>query len=179
VALWGIPFIQKLHHLSLPMATLTCGLVFVGVAIGAPIVGWLDARTRHRRRLLVSCSLMAAVLLGLLIYLPGLPLYVVMGLMLLLGLVASSYVITFVIANEIATSHTRATSIGFTNMLSVMSAPILQPLIGLALYLFSKGAARHEITAYSVPHFQLALTIIPIYVLVAAWIACRLPERQT
>jgi len=64
-------------------------------------------------------------------------------------------------------------------MLSVMSAPILQPLIGLALYLFSKGAARHEITAYSVAHFQLALTIVPICVLVAAWIACRLPERQT
>ena len=178
VALWGIPFIQKVHHLSLTMATLTCNLMFIGVAIGGPILGWLDARTTYRRQLLLGCALAAAVILGLLIYLPGLPLDVVMGLMLVLGMVTSSYVITFVIANEIATPRTRATSIGFVNMLSVASAPIFQPLIGFVLFVLSGEVAFHEITAYSVFHFQIALSIVPLFVLAAALIACRLPERS-
>jgi len=178
VALWGIPFIQKVHHLSLPMATLTCNLMFVGVAIGGPVLGWLDARTQHRRPILVGCSLAAATMLSLLIYLPGLSLEMVMGLMLILGLVSSSYVLTFVIANEIATPHTRGTSMGFVNMLSVASAPIFQPLIGLVLFMLSGDVGLHEITRYSVFHFQIALSIVPLLALVAAVIACRLPERE-
>ncbi len=177
IALWGIPFMQKAHHLSLTKATLICNIMFVGVAIGGPMFGWLDARIQHRRRLLVACALISAADLFLLIYLPGLSLFSVGALMLLLGLVGSSYVITFVIANEIATPYTRGSSMGLANTLSVITAPIFQTLIGLALFLLSGGVALHKMTSYSLHSFQLALTIVPLFVLSAALVAMRLPER--
>jgi MFS family permease len=177
VALWGIPFIQKAHHLNLIMASLTCNLMFVGVAIGSPVMGWIDGRFQCRRQLMVSTAIATFLLLCLLIYVPSLPLDIVMTLMLLLGFFASSYIITFVIANEIAKPHTRGTSMGFVNMLSVASAPIFQTLIGFLLFILSGGVALHEITAYSVFHFQIALSVVPLLVAGAAVVAVLLPER--
>ena len=81
------------------------------------------------------------------------------------------------IANEIAKPHTRGTSMGFVNMLSVASAPIFQTLIGFLLFILSGGVALHEITAYSVFHFQIALSVVPLLVAGAAVVAVLLPER--
>lgn len=179
VALWGVPFMQKLHHLSLSRATLLCNLVFIGVVVGAPLLGWLDNHLRSRRMLMVSAAFGACAILCLLIFDQWLSVGVAAGLMLLLGVLSSVYVVTFIIANEVATRNTRSTSIGLTNMLSVASAPIIQPLIGLILYLLSNH--HHHQTnfdAYSIGHFQLALSVIPLFVGLAAIVGFWLPNRK-
>lgn len=178
VALWGIPFMEKAHHLSLSKATLLCNLVFIGVAFGAPLLGWLDNRLRYRKVLMVGAAFSAATLLFIIIFDSSLPTAAVAGLMLLLGVVSSSYVLNFVIANEVSTPHTRSTSIGITNMFSVASAPIFQPLIGLILFLLSSHARQTSIDSYSIVHFQLALSIIPIFVAIAGVLGFWLPNRS-
>jgi len=177
VALWAIPYMMLAHHISLIMATVACNMVFIGVAIGGPLMGWLDSRIHDRRYLLGSCSLVSAALLCAVIYMPTLSMPKVIILMTLLGLFTSAYVLTFGIANEIVLRQRRASSMGFVNTLSVGTAPILQSLIGLILTLVSRhqGHAGH---LYTVHDYQIALTIIPLLVLASAYLVRYLPAKR-
>jgi len=176
VALWAVPYLQQAHHLSLLSSALVCNFLFVGVAIGGPTMGWIDSHFPARRYLLVGGAIAAAFVLSFIIYFPQLPIWGVSALMFVLGLLSSAYVLNFVIANEIATPQIRSTSIGFVNMFSVGMAPILQPLIGLFLFLL----ARHVVGAnahYSTVQYEVALTILPLCMLGAAIIGAFLPKR--
>ena len=172
IALWGVQFIQTTHQVSLPLAAFICNLVFIGVSIGGPMLAWLDSRFAFRRQITFYGALSALVLISLVLYLPQLPLWAVGVLMLLLGFANSAYVLTFVIANEIAPKHMRATSVGFVNMLSVSSAPLLQPLAGFLLAVCS----HHSTHQYTVHEYQIALSILPLGLLMAAGLSRYLPQ---
>lgn len=176
VALWGIPYLQLVHHVTLMGATFICNMVFIGVAIGTPIVGWLDAKV-NRRILLVSTAIANTILVCLVIYMTSLPTWALTGLMLILGISCSSYVIPFAIAHEISTPSTRSTYMGFINMLQVGFAPIFQPLIGLVMSLVATGFYHHAGHAYTVYDYKIALSIVPMISVAALLIARVLPLR--
>ncbi len=176
VALWGIPYLELAHHSTLIHATIACNMVFLGVAIGSPFMGWLDARV-NRRRLLSYAALMTTVLVALVIYSPSMPLWLVGVLMLMTGATASAYVIPFAIAHELAAPFTRSAYMGFTNMLSMASAPILQPLVGMLISLAAIWAPVHA-HGYSVMSYQVGLTIVPLMTLAASVLARWLPLRR-
>jgi MFS family permease len=177
VALWAIPFVQIAYHVTLTESTVLCNLVFVGVVIGGPIIGWLDGRVKNRRKLLAFFTMASAILLSVLIYVPSLSLVTIIFLMVLLGIFACTYILTFAIANEIVPSHMRGTSIGFTNALSMVTAPLLQPLVGLVLHL----VAHHSTTgveSYTAHNYQLALTLLPVSILISALLCKWMPLRK-
>lgn len=177
VALWAIPYMQLAHHLSLVMASVVCNMVFIGVVLAGPLVGWLDSRITDRRWLLLSCSLVSAGLIGVIIYVPQLPLPMVMSVMMLLGMFASGYVLTFGIANEIVPRHMRGTSLGLVNALSVGFAPLLQPIIGLVLHLTARSLTNVN-EYYSIHNYQEALTLIPLLILIAGILTKWMPVKE-
>jgi MFS family permease len=174
IALWGVQFMQVAHQVSLTMAAFICNLVFIGVSLGGPVLAWMDGRFALRRPITFWGAVTTMVLISLVLYVPQFPIWVVCLLMLLLGFTGSAYVLTFVIANEIAPAHMRGTSVGFVNMLSVASAPLLQPLAGFLLALSS-----HHGTHYTLHQYQLALTILPIGLLIAAVLSRYLPAPNS
>ncbi len=167
VALWAIPFFENTHHIDLIQATLIVSCVYVGMAIGGPVIGFLDGKTTWRRQLIVINALAASTLLFVVIFSGQLSLWVIALLLFFIGFFASSYVLTYAIANEIAQPENRATSIGFTNMLCVLFAPILQPLIG---FMITHLDGMHE-------YYQWSVSIVPILMLVAAGIGFYLPKK--
>lgn len=178
VALWAVPFFQIQHHVSLLMSSLMSNIVFLGAAMGSPVMGWLDSYYPIRRYLFVGSALTAATGLFLILYINNLSIPVVLTLMWMVGFSVSSYVLSFVVANEISTPLTRSTYLGFTNMISVGSAPLFQPLIGLFLYLFSKHTGLMSAQGCSLHHYQLSLSLIPILVIIAAVLGFFIPKRN-
>jgi MFS family permease len=168
IALWAIPFFEFVHHVDLVQATMTASALYVGVAIGGPILGWLDSKKNWRKRMMISNAFCASILLLVVVFGTQLSLITIGVLLLLTGMCASSYVLTFAIANEIATADNRATCIGFTNMLCVIFAPILQPFIG---FLITHLKNMHD-------YFQWSMSVVPMLLLVAAAIGFFLPERN-
>jgi MFS family permease len=171
VALWGIPFLVKVHDMSITFATVIVSSMFFGLALGCPIVGLLCARIKNRRRFLVISALLCAGLLSVLLYDTNLSILSTIIIMLLIGFFSSSYVINFAIANEIAPPNATSTSIGFTNALSVITAPLIQPLVGGLLHLSHKWHAPTAGTEYTVFDYQIALGLLPFGLLVAAVLA--------
>ena len=178
VALWGVPFVMESHHVSLVLATFLVNMVFVGVAIGGPLMGWLDQQFQIRSFILVAAPVAAVVMMLSLIFGVTIPVPAVMLMMMVLGLCASCYVYTFTIAHEIAPPKLRAASIGFVNTLSVGSAPLLQPLVGWFMHMLSKGAQHGGTEVYSLQNYQMALLILPLLVLLAAGLARWMPRKR-
>ncbi|MDP1573579.1 MAG: MFS transporter [Coxiellaceae bacterium] len=174
IALWAIPFFKVAYHVNLWTASAVASALYVGIAVGGPFLGWLDSKTKWRRGLMIFNAFFAALCLGVVIADTQLSLVLVMCLLFLTGVCASSYVLTFAIANEIAGPLYRATSIGFTNMLCVAFAPLLQPLIGFLL----THTHHTAVGVYSVSQFQWAVSIVPLFLVISGCLALLLPSKQ-
>lgn len=176
-ALWAIPLLEVSHHLHVLQASQVDAVLYVGVAMGGPLLGFLDSRTNWRRSILFFNALLAAVCLFSVIFIPNLSLTSVAILLFLTGIAASGYVLTFAIANEIALNQNRATCIGFTNMLCVAFAPILQPLIGFLMAKMNNVNGL-PLLSQSLFHFEWAVSIIPFLMLIAAILTLFLPKKS-
>ena len=180
-ALWAIPFFEISHQVNLVQSTLTASCLYAGVGIGGPIMGWLDGKTSWRKPMMVSTAIFSGGFLTLSIYCIAAPLWVIGLLLFFSGMCASSYMLTFAIANDFATHTNRATLMGLTNMICVLFAPIFQPMVGFLMTLFDKlhtTTAAQEIPT-AVMHFQWAISIVPLLALAAALMACWLPGRKS
>ena len=177
-ALWGIPFFQAVYDFTLFKATVVCSMMYIGVGVSCPMIGFIDRFIPQRRFFLMGAAFTCAVLLCILLYVSMLPFGVLLILMVLLGITAGSYVLTFAIANEIAATRIKTASIGFVNTLSVGFAPILQTLIGLILFLLTMGVEHNGVHLYSVHEYHIALSVEPILLLIACGLAWFLPNRR-
>lgn len=169
-ALWSIPFLQLKLHCTLAQASFQAGLLFLGAALSCPLFGLLEIYCKKRRNLiLISCTLTAIFLICIL-YLPIYDFKVMGSLMFLAGLSCGSYMLAYTIANEIAPEGGLSTCAGFTNTLAVITAPILQPVIGFILDHFNQN---------SIYSYQAALLIIPLGLIISGFLVFYLPDKQT
>ena len=171
-ALWAVPFIQVKLNCGLKQASAVSALFFLGTAVGCPLFGWLSAHLKKRRPLILSSCISTALLLLLLLYLPTQNFIIIMVLMFLIGLCCGAYMLAYTIANELAPASSLSTCTGFTNMLAVISTPLLQPLVGYLLDAFN------QTDGYSIGDYQIALLVIPVSLFIACILVFFLPEKH-
>lgn len=178
VALWGVPYIMKDLGVGLTLATGIDNIVFLGIAIGCPFVGWIYGRYGKRRPIMVITALGSAVVMSIILYVPTQSPYVLGALLFLLGGICSGYILNFTFAEEFSPANAGSTCIGFTNTLAMITAPILQPVIGLILDAAAKQHGGTEMGVYQLSDYKLALTVIPVMLCIAAVIAYFIPEKD-
>ena len=171
-AMWVVPFIKIKILCNLEVASALDALLFLGVAISCPLLGYLAVAVKKRKPLLVGSSLITALLLLLFLYIPSQSYYWNGLILFLIGLCCGGYMIAYSIANETAPDNAQSTASGFTNTLATLS-PLLQPVIGRFLDDLNKISPDA-----SLQHYQYALTIIPMGLLLAAVLALFLPEKK-
>jgi MFS family permease len=171
-AMWAVPFMQLKLNCDLEAASILTSMVLLGAGLSCPIYGWLSIRMTKRKPLIhVSCLSTASLLLCVL-YLPIHSTLFAGGLLFLIGLCCGAYMLAFTIANELAPPESLSACTGFTNTLGMLSAPLLQPLVGYLLDYFS-GHTGH----YHLADYQAALLIIPVVLIVASILSQYLPEK--
>ena len=79
--------------------------------------------------------------------------------------------LAYSISNELTEPHLQSTATGFTNTLAVLSAPLLQPLVG---YLLDRV---NDTGNYNLLDYQKALLIVPVSLLIASALVFFLPEK--
>jgi len=172
-ALWAVPFLQLKLNCSLKVASILTSIILLGAGFSCPVFGLLSIYLPKRKPLIYASCLSTAVLLSCTLYLP-IQSVVVMGfLMFGIGLCCGAYMLAYSIANELAPAKSLSTCTGFTNTLAMLSAPLLQPFIGFLLDFFSEKPG-----VYSLGDYQQALLIIPIALIIAAFLARYLPEKS-
>jgi len=169
-ALWAIPFIQVKFACNMTLASAISSSFFIGTAISCILFGVLPAHVKNRRLLIQGSCLATAFTLIILLYLPGQSIVTVTSLMFLSGLFCGGYLLAYTISNELATKESMSTATGLTNTLAVLSAPVLQPVIGYFLDLLNPS--KH----YTLGDYQIALLTIPIGLIIAFFICFFLPQ---
>ncbi len=170
-ALWAVPFLQVKLSCSMAQASILGAVFFLGAAVSCPVFGLLSTYFSRRNPLILSSCMSTTLLLAAVIYLP-IESHLIVGLLMFsIGLCCGAYMLAYTIANELSPANSFSTCTGFTNMLAVVTAPLLQPFTGFLLDWLSEDGI-HTLAAY-----QTALLTVPISLLIAAILVLFLPEK--
>lgn len=155
-AYWGTLYLQT-RGLDKPMAASVISLMWIGMAIGCPLVGRLSDYCLRRKPFLVVLSLLGAfVSLGIVI-LPGNNHFLLGGLFFLLGLSASGQTLSYAAIADNVPQELRATGFGFNNTAIMALAAILPTLFTISIQ-WQMG----ERTTYLQGDFTLSFLLMPV-----------------
>ncbi len=175
--LWCVPYMMETYGLTRPAAALSATLMLVGWAIGAPLAGWVSDRMGRRKIPMLIGGVGGVATMSCALYLPGLPLVAVQGLLLIHGIFSGAMVLCFATGRENNGKHVAATSVSFVNMGVMGTSAVFQPLIGALLDLGWDGRLVDGARIYAAENFKTALLVL-IAAGVAACIAAAL-TRET
>lgn len=165
-ALWGGPFIVTKFKVSNEVAASSISVIWIGMALASPILGWLSDRIKRRVLLMQISALVGLVVTTLFIYISNLPFWSSYILLFFLGAAACSQLLTFALIKDRNKPTSLATAIGFNNMAVVLGGAIFQPIVGLILDRLQPANQIQGATVYTTKEFQIALVIMPLCYLV-------------
>jgi len=165
--LWGVTFIETVHHLSRQSASNAITFIFVGFVIGAPLFGWLSEVQGKRLPILRIGTAIAFVILAVMIYGHSLGTIILSILCFLLGFFVSSFLLSFSLIREMNLIVFAGTTLGFMNMFNGLTGAIAEPMIGFILEHHWTGTMAEDIRVFSIKGYQHALSVLPIVVLIA------------
>ncbi len=184
--LWGIPYLRHAHGLSSHGAGLANSLLFLGFTLGAPLMGYISDRLERRKFPMFIGAAGAALVMMTILYFPGLEESHIQILMFLLGLLYSAQAIVFAVGRELSPGEAAGTAMAITNMIVMLGAMLLQPLVGylldFSLTSRTSGAALSAVAIdnvnkiYSMADYQFALSVIPFGIVIAALLTLFLKE---
>jgi MFS family permease len=176
---WFAEYLGKSYlALSLNMgfehATDLNDLIFIGWAIGGLTVTSFSDRIQSRRIPIIVGALVSFVLSLLILYQTGLPYMALCALMVIFGIANSVQVLAFPVAKELSKTHLQATAMCFINMICMLSGN-LQVVLGMLLdYVHSFTSVGA--TAMTLIDYQIVFFLLPMALLLAAFIAYRMKE---
>ncbi len=176
VGLWGVPFLMQMYAMDVVAATSALAMIYLGVGSSSPLLGWLVSRVSIQRLMAIGSTLCFFILLVIL-YVKALPLLVLYGLLFGLGFTCAVYQLSFTLVCHAVPDYCQGVAIGTTNMITMISAPILQPIIGVLLSL-SQGGILDGFETYTIAAYQRALVILPICYGLAFFISLLLREKH-
>jgi len=164
--LWGVRYLTSVHHLSDVEASYATTVFFIGVILGSLIYGWVsDYVSRRVMPMIIGAVLSLAVML-ILVYLPNLSLFSLIGLFFLIGFVTSSQVLSYPAIAELNPIYLTSTAVSIDSICIMVSGFIFPPFFGWLME-HRTGAAAQAMTVYTAQDFNYAMWVFPIAFVVA------------
>ena len=127
---WNFPY-QKTYHHGSASAVMINNMVLVGLAIGAPLIGWLSDRIKQR---VLPAQLFAVGSLACMILIISDLVFskvLIFAIMLLYGLFSNATTVGYAFAKEHTEAQNHGTVTGFVNTITFISITALQILPGV------------------------------------------------
>ena len=177
-ALWGAPFLKVRFSVSNQLAASSLSVVWLGLALTSPFIGWLSDRIENRTMIMLICSIVGILSSLIVIYVPDLPFWTSYIWMFLMGAASAGQILSFALVKDINPPTGIATAIGFNNMAVVLGGAIFQPLVGYILKWNWDGTLIGNAPFYDNYDYSIALAIIPLCYLACAAVSV-LSIRET
>lgn len=158
---WSVSFFIA-SGLSEQLAVTASSMVFLGFGVGAPIWGILSDVIFSRKIPLMLGSIISAILIFIILYIPMSSLWLNIY-MFLFGLFVSAEVLIFAAINDVCHEEISATAVGCVNMLVMVGGLALQPGVGVIL---DNLAYRYSFP--EIMNFRIALALLPVGLILSA-----------
>lgn len=160
--LWGIPYLKLFYNTSVATAALGIAIVWIGIALGGPLVGWWSNKILNRRMPLLICSILGLLSSLAILYLPGIPWLLMCLALFIFGIAASSQSVTFGVVQDNNPLSVAGTAVGFNNMAVILGGVLFQPLVGFILNARWDGAMFNNLPQYNIEDYRTALILLPL-----------------
>ena len=169
-AIWGTYYLetQGIHR---DHAANITSMIWLGLAIGSPVVGYISDKIGNRKLPLAICTLIGVFVSGMIAFYPDNSILMYFILYFCLGFVGAGQTLSFACLSGHVSHHQRATAMGLNNTAVMLGGVLTPPLVGLAVQLEAHGALHHSAMIYTRHDFILGLSIMPILYLVGTVIA--------
>lgn len=173
--LWGKTYLEQAHHLTSMEAATAVSSIFLGWAIGAPVVGYLSDHSGYRFSPLFWGAFLGAISISVVLYVPGLSWWSISICLFLYGIFTASEIIVFVMGKELCEAKLAGTVFAAVNMIVMLGGMILQPLVGYALDWHAARNAHllngHYV--YLASDYRFALSFLPVALVIAMGLLIR------
>lgn len=165
--LWGDGFLQTAYHLTKPGAASLTSLSFLGLGIGAPVLGYISDRLRLRYSVMALGLLLSVVSLSVALYAPNLSSWTEGVTLFVFGFGTGAFMLGFTLGKEINPITLTATVVAFINTGDAIFGTFTEPLVGKLLDIFGHGVKRHGVYLFSVHDYHLSFFLLPAYLVLA------------
>lgn len=164
-ALWGVPTLINIHHLTLGQSAQALSAIFLGIALGGPIIGQLATNHKRQKFMSICSGLLCAILLSIILKMAALNFIAICLLMFFLGMFSCCYLLCFSIGNAMVPAKLSGTCMGFINMVTMASALILQPLMGYIISYNGVIGFNDGVPIYPADSYRMAgMFLVAIFV---------------
>jgi len=165
-ALWGVPYLMEKYHYPNTTAAFANSMVWVGVGLFSPLLGYLSDKFQNRKFFLSTATALGLVASSLLLFVPNLHYFVICLLLFFIGCASSGNLLCFAVAKDINRPSVVSTAMGFNNMTVVLSGAVFQPIVGWILSKLWQGGMESGVPVYTTSNYTSALTCVPLCYLV-------------
>ncbi len=161
-ALWGIPFLMEVHHLSNTDAATISSMLFLGTLVGCLAVGALSDLIRRRKLPMLLGVFASMVLIYMILNGSAFSFWTLLILFFLLGVSTSVQVLSYPTVTESNPRMVASTAVSVLSISFMVVGAVGQPLFGKLLSLGWTGAMAHGVPVYDAHHYLFAMNILPI-----------------
>ncbi len=165
--LWGVPYLEQAQGFSVSDAAGAISMIFLGWAIGGPLIGAISDRLRRRKLPIILGSFVAAGLMTLFLFTDHMSQTMICITLLIFGIFSSAENITFAIARESCSDSIAGTAVAVNNFLVMLGGMLLQPLVGKMLDVKWNGVMENGHRVFTNADYQHALLVLPVGLLLA------------
>lgn len=169
--LWGKGYLEQVHHLDKLEAAKAVSAVFLGWAFGAPAWGYFSDNSGRRVLPLAVGAAVSFICIAIVLYAQNLSFFSVSLLLFVYGLFSSVEIIVFIMAKESSGAKLSGTVFAVTNLIVTLGGVVFQPLVGKLLDMFGDSQMVNNLHVYSSADYQIALSILPISLLLVTILA--------
>lgn len=174
---WGSWYLVESQHLSRLDASFVTSMIFIGMVIGSPVVGWIsDTIGKRKMPMIVGAITSLAVILAIM-YLQHLSLGALLVLFFALGFVISFQILGYPLIAESNPGILTGAAEGLASTL-IMAGGLLIPVFPMLLDLHWDHQMKNGIPLYSLSDFHLAFLIMPIAFILSLFIALMVRETN-
>lgn len=169
---WGASFLSLNQGISIEAAGQETGMMFIGLAIGCPILGWISDKIQRRVYVMRVCVLVCLLLLSIIVYGKLFPTVFFLHpfdytlMLFIYGFFNSGIVCSYALASEINPPQLTGIALGITNMASVLIGATMIPIIGYVLDHFS-GVMVNGALVFDLKSYQIAFIALPVGFIIA------------
>jgi predicted MFS family arabinose efflux permease len=131
--LWGVPFLVNVYGFTPAQAAATASAMLVAWSVGGIAYAPISERLRRRKPVFLFGLAASVVLWSVVVFVPGLPGWLLVALLVGVGIFSGVIIIVFAFAKESVPLHVAGTASGVANMGVMLGGMVMQPLVGIIL----------------------------------------------